>query len=546
MRRQLLSLSLLLLAAGSAQADTFDRAPIAPAHGVEKLTKRLAQEQLGRSVFSNPYGTVTIGTVDVYDVFPYVESRHFQIVSDPEWDRLIFGEAGKTLRAYDGKGSALGPLARPRGLAVDEFNRIYVADSGNDRIVVLQASTEYDVVTLAPLYAIPGLGEPFGVAVSDGGTPYQAEDDLLYVADTGKNRIVAFSLAAGHATQVAELGELGSGSGRFAGPTAVAVGRTDGASNAEVYVADAHNGRIVHLTHDSGFLHWSGETPHAAGVLTSLDTDRWGNVYAAAPQTDAVVKFGPALQPVARLTGDLQRPKSFHVPFVNVRDHRDGTVARAGQPSGLLVESWSEANGIRLWKLGLEVADLAVVDDGGPVSRFTLTDRAAVSLEIRDGATGPVLARREVGALDAGTHEVRLGADEIALAAGGVRTLRLTARSGYEEGPSDVAETGFTVNGSAILPPNQARLLGNSPNPAFSHTRIAFLMPSATSEPAVLSIYDVRGRRVRSLGRGFSPGLNEVEWNGRDDRGTPVGAGVYFYRLEVDQQVLTRQMVFVR
>ena len=547
MRRQLLTISsLLVLGTGTARAGTFDSTPIAPAQGVEVLTERVAREQLGRSVFANPYGAVTLGTVDVYDVFPYLESRHFQFVSDPEWNRLVYGEAGKSLRAYDGSGTALGPLAKPRGLAADEFNRLYVADSGNDRIVVLQASTEYDAVSLTPLYAIDGLGEPFGVAVSDRGTPYDPSDDVLFVADTGKNRIVAFSLGGVQATQVAEIGELGSGPGRFAGPTAIAVGRSDGASNDELYVADAHNVRIVRLAHASGRLHWIGEAAHEAGVLTSLDTDRWGNVYAAAPQSDAVYKYSPTLTPVARLTDDLLRPKSFHVPFVNVVDHRDGTVVRAGQPSGLLVESWSDANGLRLWKLGLEVADLAVIDDGGPLSRFTLTDRADVSLEIRDGATGPVLAQRTIGALDAGLHEVRLSDEEIALAAGGERTLRLTARSGYESGPSDVAETDFTVNGSSVVPPGQARLLGNSPNPALSHTRIAFLLPSTSREPAVLTIYDVRGRRVRTLGGNFTPGLNEVEWNGRDERGNQVAAGVYFYRLRVDEQVLTRQLVFVR
>jgi hypothetical protein len=58
--------------------------------------------------------------VDVYDAFPYVETRTYAIVSDPAWNRLVFGEAGKTLRAYDGAGTTLGKLSQPRGLAVDE------------------------------------------------------------------------------------------------------------------------------------------------------------------------------------------------------------------------------------------------------------------------------------------------------------------------------------------------------------------------------------------------------------------------------------------
>ncbi len=145
-------------------------------------------------MFADPWSTVTIGSVDLYSVYPYVESRTFQIVSDPRWNRLVVGEAGNSLTAYDGKGQTLGALSEPRGLAVDEHNRVYVADAGNDRVLVLEARTEFGDVTLAPLYEIRGLNDPHDVAYSDGGTPFVAGDDVLYVADTGRNRVVAFAL----------------------------------------------------------------------------------------------------------------------------------------------------------------------------------------------------------------------------------------------------------------------------------------------------------------------------------------------------------------
>ena len=535
----LLTLGLTLAGATSSSAATFQRAPIAPDLGLDALTRGVARAQLGRDVFSEPYAAVTIGNVDVYPVFPYVESRTFEIVSDPRWNRLVYGEAGRTLRAYDGAGQPLGALKGPRGLAVDERNRLYVADTGNDRILVLDASTEFGDLTLVPVFEIKGLAGPYAVAYSDGGTPFRAGDDVLYVADTGHNRIAAYALGAGGATFDAAIGELGSGVGRVAGPMAITAGRAQGAGTPDVYVADAHTRRLVHLVHSAGSLRWAGDAPIGADLVTSLDTDQWGNVYAAAPRAGLVRKFNPSLVPVADLASGVTDPHAFHVPFVNVNDHRSGTVTRAGRPNGLAVERWDDTSGMQLWNLGLELANVAVSADAAPEARFALTDRAAVSLDWLDPSTGRALAHRDLGTLDAGPHAMPLDAIE----AGYVRddrTLRVTATSSYENGATVTAST----RPSEALP-SQATLLGHSPNPMTTTTRIAFALP-ATPARSTLDVYDAGGRRVRRLGADFGAGLHEVIWDGADDQGRAVAGGIYFYRLEAGSLRLARKLVVVR
>jgi FtsP/CotA-like multicopper oxidase with cupredoxin domain len=48
-----------------------------------------------------------------------------------------------------------------------------------------------------------------------------------------------------------------------------------------------------------------------------------------------------------------------------------------------------------------------------------------------------------------------------------------------------------------------------------------------------VEVYDVTGRRVASVARGtFDAGTHEVRWDGRDDRGRRMNAGVYFIRME--------------
>ena len=324
------TLALIPLFACSAVAATFAPSPLAPDLGLDALTRRVTRDQLGRNLFGDPWATVTISHVDVYDRFPFVESRHFVIVSDPAWNRLVYGEAGQSLSAFDGAGSPTGALAAPRGLAVDDQDRVYVADAGHGRVLVLQASTEFDRLTLSPLFAIDGLSDPSGVAWSDGGTPFEPADDALFVAETGRNRVAAYTLSGGTARLASTLGALGSGDGHFAGPLAVAVGRESGASTGDVYVADAHNRRLVRLAWDGAQLSWRGAAPSGADAIPSLATDEWGNVYAAAPQQGVVLKFNAALESIAELRDGVVRPRALTVPYFTVRDHRDGHVVRSG------------------------------------------------------------------------------------------------------------------------------------------------------------------------------------------------------------------------
>jgi flagellar hook assembly protein FlgD len=63
-----------------------------------------------------------------------------------------------------------------------------------------------------------------------------------------------------------------------------------------------------------------------------------------------------------------------------------------------------------------------------------------------------------------------------------------------------------------------------------------------------LSVYDLKGRRVATLVNAkLPPGSQQVTWNGRDDRGGEVAAGVYLYRLVVDGATAgQRKMVLVK
>ncbi len=70
----------------------------------------------------------------------------------------------------------------------------------------------------------------------------------------------------------------------------------------------------------------------------------------------------------------------------------------------------------------------------------------------------------------------------------------------------------------------------------------------ANSATVSLNIYDVAGKLVRTLIAADSRGAgsHEVQWQGRDEAGQVVAAGIYFYRLEAGAYSDTRRMTLVK
>jgi flagellar hook assembly protein FlgD len=85
-------------------------------------------------------------------------------------------------------------------------------------------------------------------------------------------------------------------------------------------------------------------------------------------------------------------------------------------------------------------------------------------------------------------------------------------------------------------------LYQNSPNPFIDTTKIRF--DQAMDGPTVLKIYDLRGREVAKL---VDAVLKESEhnttWNGFDDTGKNVSAGIYLVYLKVPDGVHTIKLL---
>ena len=83
------------------------------------------------------------------------------------------------------------------------------------------------------------------------------------------------------------------------------------------------------------------------------------------------------------------------------------------------------------------------------------------------------------------------------------------------------------------------------PNPFRSEANIVFTVKNPS--PVRLTVYDIAGRRVRTLVDEVRlPGRHRVIWAGRDNHGQRVASGVYFCRLEVGRWSESRRLLRLR
>ena len=93
--------------------------------------------------------------------------------------------------------------------------------------------------------------------------------------------------------------------------------------------------------------------------------------------------------------------------------------------------------------------------------------------------------------------------------------------------------------------PNSYTLSQNSPNPAYSVTRISFGVPKDVR--VLLNIYDIVGRPVCTLVNGIvRAGYHTINWDCRDANGKKVASGIYFYHSEAGDFNDTKKLILLR
>jgi len=207
--------------------DRFGRLLVADTHFYRVLVYSAAGElilQIGDGVQGTTPGRFGYPTDVVVD-----RAGNFYVAEYGENDRIqVFSPEGKWLRQWGGHGYEPGEFLRPRALAIDERDRLFVADSCNHRIQVFDTQGKL-LDSWGSRGERPGeMCYPYDLSIGP--------DHCLYVCEYGNHRVQKFTLEG---KPLGLWGSAGRGPGQLYNPYALAVD-----SRGNVSVVDSSNHRV--------------------------------------------------------------------------------------------------------------------------------------------------------------------------------------------------------------------------------------------------------------------------------------------------------------
>ncbi|HMV27105.1 MAG TPA: T9SS type A sorting domain-containing protein, partial [bacterium] len=100
-------------------------------------------------------------------------------------------------------------------------------------------------------------------------------------------------------------------------------------------------------------------------------------------------------------------------------------------------------------------------------------------------------------------------------------------------------------NPSHVILPVKIQLDQNFPNPFNPTTSIRFGLPQ--DGHIRVTVYNILGQFIAELlNENRTAGYHNVIWNGRNATNQQVSSGIYLYRLETSQGVITRKMMLLK
>ncbi|HLA07278.1 MAG TPA: flippase activity-associated protein Agl23 [Anaerolineales bacterium] len=220
------------------------------------------------------------------------------------WNHRVqkFSEEGKAIKTWGQYGQPVPEIPEsqgffwgPRGIDVDSEGRVYVADTGNKRIVIFDENGNYLTEFGTAGFDAGQFDEPVGVAV--------ANDGRVYVSDTWNQRIQSF---------IPSEASEGTGEDLFFLPLAqwdVNAWFGQSLENKPFITVDSQNHvfvtdpgdsenvngfRVIEFTEDGQFIRtWGefGDGPAEIGLAAGVTVDSLGNIWVTDAGNNRILKY---------------------------------------------------------------------------------------------------------------------------------------------------------------------------------------------------------------------------------------------------------------
>ena len=277
-----------------------------------------------------------------------------------------------------------------------------------------------------------------------------------------------------------------------------------------------------------------------------------------------------------------------HTTIATLEGHADGVNSVSFSPDGAILASGSANGTVKLWDVATYTTIATLEGHTSSVNSVSFSSDGAIFVSASwDGTIllWDVATREIVATLEEhtdGVNSVSFSSDGATLASGsedgtvklwdvathttiatleghadGVNSVSFssdgaTLASGSWDGTVllwDVAEwtnAGMAVAANKLIGlPDELQLQQNAPNPFNSQTVLSYFLPK--SGPVRLELFSVTGQRVATLHQGpQQAGYHRFRWEAQDDAGRPLASGIYFYRIETTNGILTRKLTLLR
>ncbi|UCE06477.1 MAG: hypothetical protein JSW07_00090 [bacterium] len=344
-------------------------------YGIRKATQfHLFLFTQNRTKFKDPQGLAVVRLAVWEDTTTAKDDDEVTVYGvNSGQNNIIYNKSMKSLGIYGLKEPGIQRLNRPRGIAANEKGDVYIADTGNHRIVKL-FNPGHDLVFQKSVgkkgSAKSQFHGPCGVALDSRGK--------LYVTDSGNNRVQVFTNDLQFKGQ---WGEPGQASGQLSFPDGIAVidknERWNYYREEFVVIIDLNHTRIQQFTPQGNYLRGmtASEFDYPDCYLAYIALDYYNNIYVTDTRNHCIHKFDHHLKYITSYGRNGSGDKEFIEPRGITIYRRFGQVFVA------------EKSGAQYYWIGTDCFDFSVTKHSSRdlfQFKYFLTEPSFITTDILD------------------------------------------------------------------------------------------------------------------------------------------------------------------